>query len=322
MMKIKKYLKCIILMAIGLLTDMYIDAQTLTIHVATAGTLSTLLGTNANTVTNLTLTGYLNGSDLNSCLYRNQLSDLNLAESNIVSGGDPYYSSGYSISGVYYSTTYYTKNNEIGTRTFYFNQNLKSIILPNSIVSIADEAFLLSRGLNSIIIPNKVTTIGRDAFANTRMTSVTIPNSVNFIGTGAFNYCIQLVEIHSQMKTPPTLGSSIVFRDLNTSNCILYVPQGTSQTYKNTEVWNNFVNIIEEETSTVIQSSSSNIIVYTEQDAIVLKGVIAGDDISVYNIFGAILKRVTATEDKLRIYVPTNNFYLVRIKDKNYKVSL
>ena len=68
---------------------------------------------------------------------------------------------------------------------------LTSVIIPNSVTSIGDEAFENCSGLTSVTIPNSVTSIGDYAFNGcSGLTSVNIPNSVTSIGWGAFEACI------------------------------------------------------------------------------------------------------------------------------------
>ena len=94
-----------------------------------------------------------------------------------------------SYDGVTYSVT------EIGDSTFFKCSNMKSVIIPNSVVSIGSRAFFKS-GITSIDIPNSVTEIGYYAFGSCHsLTSVTIPNSVTTIKNGTFNYCDALPSV-------------------------------------------------------------------------------------------------------------------------------
>jgi hypothetical protein len=65
--------------------------------------------------------------------------------------------------------------------------SLNNIIIPDSVMDIADSAFQ-GCGLISIRIPNSATNIGDYAFAGTRLTSVMIPDSITSIGDSAFAY--------------------------------------------------------------------------------------------------------------------------------------
>ena len=86
---------------------------------------------------------------------------------------------------------------------FYKCRGLTSVIIPNSVTSIGNSAFYYCRGLTSVTIPNAVTSIGSMAFENcSGLTSVTIPNSVTSIGDHAFKYCssLQFIEIPGSVQ--------------------------------------------------------------------------------------------------------------------------
>jgi len=72
----------------------------------------------------------------------------------------------------------------IGSLAFW-NKQLTSVVIPNSVSVIGDSAFT-SNQLTSVAIGNNVTTIGNFAFDSNQLTSVTIPNSVMNIGIHAF----------------------------------------------------------------------------------------------------------------------------------------
>ena len=73
----------------------------------------------------------------------------------------------------------------IGEKAFYAT-GVTSIIIPNSVTNIGDEAFRSCRELTSVTIGNSVVSIGQYTFWGTSLTSVTIPGSVTTIGEGAF----------------------------------------------------------------------------------------------------------------------------------------
>ena len=76
---------------------------------------------------------------------------------------------------------------------FEYNNNLTSVIIPNSVTIIGEAAFVGCNSLTSIDIPNSVISIGNSAFENCEsLTSVNIPNSVAYIGENAFNSCSSL----------------------------------------------------------------------------------------------------------------------------------
>ena len=70
------------------------------------------------------------------------------------------------------------------------------VIIPNSVVGVADLALAGCSDITSVEIPNSVTSIGHQAFDGcSGLTSITIPNSVTSIGNSAFNGCSGLTNV-------------------------------------------------------------------------------------------------------------------------------
>lgn len=155
----------------------------------------------------------------------------------------------------------------IGDSAFEDEVCLKTVSLPNSLITIGDYAFYTTC-LSSIYIPSGVTSIGYYAFANTFLESITIPNSVRTINIGAFARCASasavtigsgvtsigyqafygcsgLTSITIYATTPPTLGSSLLGNEVfdNTNNCPIYVPSGSVNTYKS--AWSTYASRIQ-----------------------------------------------------------------------------
>lgn len=123
---------------------------------------------------------------------------------------------------------------------------MKSIDIPNGVLSIQQQSFDGCSGLTSIVIPHSVTSIEELAFGNcANLSSITISNNVTSIGNGAFYGCTKINSIHCKCINPPFLGS-IVFYKLNYNNVTLYVPEGALQAYRTAYGWNSFLNIVEE----------------------------------------------------------------------------
>lgn len=87
--------------------------------------------------------------------------------------------------------------NTIGNYCFVGCSDLTSITIPNSVTSIGRYAFEECSGLTSITIPNSMTSIDDFAFYNcSGLTSITIPESVTSFGYNAFDHCFGLVSIN------------------------------------------------------------------------------------------------------------------------------
>ena len=95
-----------------------------------------------------------------------------------------------SHNNITYTVTY------IGFCAFYGCSELTSIVIPNSVTSMASYAFSFCSGLTSINIPNTFTSISNNGFRGcSSLTSINIPNSVTLIDIYAFDLCYGLTSI-------------------------------------------------------------------------------------------------------------------------------
>ena len=134
----------------------------------------------------------------------------------------------------------------IGENTFYNCTGLTSVYIPNSVTSIGRQAFYYCSGLTSVTIPNYVTSIGYGAFNGcSSLTSITIPNSVTSIGEFAFYKCNGLTDIYCPIEEPLAI-TIYVFTKVTTSTCTLHVPIGSKEKYEVAEMWEDFLNIVED----------------------------------------------------------------------------
>lgn len=167
--------------------------QQLTIHIETAGSLPDKIGSERlSLVTNLKLTGEINGTDIKYIrFYGTEITSLDLEELKIVGGGNYYH---YDSENVQYD---YTSDNTIGQYMFSKMTKLSSIILPSSVTRIEEFAFEKCTSLVSVNIPSSVTSIEESAFYQcTSLSSINIPSGVKSIGGYAFYDCQALNSIN------------------------------------------------------------------------------------------------------------------------------
>ena len=104
-------------------------------------------------------------------------------------------------------------------------------------------AFSNCQSLASVLIPDAVTTIGEEAFSyGKRMKKLTLGNSVEIIDNSAFMHCDSLTQVICKAVTPPSVANGTVFtcHDIAT----LFVPAEAVEAYIAHEEWGRFTHIV------------------------------------------------------------------------------
>ena len=84
----------------------------------------------------------------------------------------------------------------IGEGAFNVNDDITSVVIPDSVVTIEADAFCWTDNLTSVTLGNSVVSIGERAFERSGITSITLPDTVTEIGAEAFYLCRQLASVH------------------------------------------------------------------------------------------------------------------------------
>ncbi len=126
-------------------------------------------------------------------------------------------------------------SNRIYRNGIYYDQ------LGNDQVSIAklfnNKGYVIKDSIDDL---GTVTSIGsRAAMFLGNLKFIDLPKSINYIGDEAFASCISLKSFIIRAVVPPVLGYR-VFCNTDLSKCVLYVPSGSVQAYKDNEEWAGF----------------------------------------------------------------------------------
>ena len=110
--------------------------------------------------------------------------------------------------------------------------------------------------LKELVIGDNVKKCGHEAFgASINLCNVTLPVAdVEFTHNWMFNCDRGIREMHCRSSIPYVVEEGIFNGAVDYDKCILYVPVGTKQAYRNAEVWKYFTHIVEENVSTNISN--------------------------------------------------------------------
>lgn len=118
----------------------------------------------------------------------------------------------------------------------YASGDGRALIVNNTMVAFAPA------GLESYRILDGVTRVEYETFSSlNELKTIVFPASVQSIGSYAVNYCSNLTSLVIEATTPPT-GADDMFSSL--SNCSIYVPAESLETYKTAQYWSNYAQLI------------------------------------------------------------------------------
>lgn len=84
---------------------------------------------------------------------------------------------------------------EIGPMSFWMDDNMTSVVIPEGVTTIGKQAFNGNDNLANIKLPSTLKTIGERAFWKTAITELNVPEGVTSIGREAFNSCKELSSV-------------------------------------------------------------------------------------------------------------------------------
>lgn len=240
--------------------------------------------------------------------------------------------------------------NSIGDYAFYTAMNLASVTIPSSVTSIGYAAFNDCAALTTITLPDSLTDIGEYAFWRCSalryitipecvttlrratfmfceaLTTLILPTTLTLIDQGALSQCTSLRHIYCQSLTPPKSYYDFT-STIDTDNCNLYVPKGTSESYASASQWMNFANIIEEEVPTTISPVpyDRNTLTFSSHNGIIhLTGLPHDVPLSFYTPSGHYLGKTTPTNGEA-IFDATpsiGNIIIIKMYDGEIKIRL
>jgi hypothetical protein len=189
------------------------------------------------------------------------------------------------------------------THTFQGDSALVSVNIPEGITTIPYRTFNRCVSLQSVNIPEGVTVIDIMAFCYcASLQSINIPEGVTSIGEWAFFDCKALTDITLACTTPPTAGEDT----FNSYDATIHVPEGTVDSYRQHDIWGQFVHIVDGNSTGIEDNDFKGISIYATGGRIVVEGA-DGERVQVFNMKG---QQVLAAES-----LPAG-IYLVRVGNR------
>lgn len=273
----RNLLMSILLMFIGL--SAYAQQTSLTVDNQTPGWLSSKIEyADQQTLENLKVTGYINGTDINFIRDLNingELTCLDLSEAHIVAGGEPYR-----------GTTYYTENDKITSLLFDDFNHLKKIVLPLSTINIAGSVFS-SNEVDTVIVNGTFTDLNLQYFYHVKniyisegFTSITanvsinrgfnvesimLPNTLSSIrGNADPNSTTTIISFIQDPQNVQNVEYSTGCSFKDKWKGTIYVPEGTTEKYKNSCF--SGMNIVEMIEAKNISISNNTLVLHTNEN--------------------------------------------------------
>lgn len=180
-------------------------AEKLSVTLTAAGTLSTRLqGTDNGEVTELKLSGPINGSDINEINRLSNLEILDLSDAKISSGGDSYYGG----SGVYlYYTGETNSNKKVNGKVHYYRNDLT-------------RAFYDNKAIKTVYFPKdrNVKEIGVAAFFNSNIETIYIGENIQKLNIKPFGNCYNLKNVIVKSLFYATGADGYVYEQVASAN--------------------------------------------------------------------------------------------------------
>ena len=238
-----------------------------TVELSIAGRLQSALENDQ--VIKLIVCGKINGRDIKymrKLITENNLQSIDLSQAQIVSGNSTYYQS------------YTTSLNTMGDYAFADFKKLISIQLPSSITKIGACAFDKT-GLKSIVIPDKVITVEHDAFgSSSKLRTVVIGKKVSQLEKGTF-YGSDVKDAYVTPLTPPSVGSYLF-----SSNPTIHVYASALEAYQNSQ-WAEYGTIVGDLTDDIIDGISAPQSDFAEENMFNVQSPMFKDG-DIFDLFG------------------------------------
>ena len=137
----------------------------------------------------------------------------------------------------------------IGEDAFRDCENLTAVAIGDYVTTISQMAFMNCPSLTSIVLGDYVITVEDYAFnCCSNLVSVTLGKGLRSLGRDVFGYCHSLTDVTCKAATPPVMDVESTFDSNIYQSATLHVYPPVIDSYKTTNYWRKFTNIVGEDT--------------------------------------------------------------------------
>lgn len=160
----------------------------------------------------------------------------------------------------------------------------------------AHHLFIDGEEIKDMIIPDSVSSISPAAFYNClSLTSVEIPDTVKQIGDRAFWGCDSIMSVYSKIEKVYDIEYA-TFGNITYNTATLYVPEGTLELYQQANGWKNFSNI----NGIALVKDEPKVNVVYQNESFHVTGA-EGSTIYIYDVMGHLVlsKQLTSPNERI-----------------------
>ena len=159
-------------------------------------------------------------------------------------------------------------------------ESLKKVEMGDSVKVLQSRSFANCPNLHIVSVGEGLTSIPQECFLGCQSIQwISLGSNLSQIGSGAFGDCCQIANIEVKNVTPPVFEFQNELSSVNKFDATLYIPQGSTPAYEQSDVWKDFLFKQESEIPEYVYKLPEN----DDSKSIIIEGDLTGAIINQIN---------------------------------------